>query len=147
VVRFAHSLCRRVATALAVVAALAFVMGGALGGNHLVPAASAHVGHFHVHAHGHSHAPAAVSDHQSIDGNAVAAAAQHGSSPTSAPDADGNCCTCCTCACSAAALQPAPIGQATPFLSIANIAFAHRRHGDGIVPEGLRRPPRPLSIA
>ena len=152
VIRFAQSLCRRVATTLAVMAALAFVIDGALGG-HLVPAASAHVGHFHVHAHNHAHAHShgpVVSDHQFINGDVVAdvdvATVRHGSSPTPGPDADGNCCTC-ACACSAAALQPALIAQAAPFLLISNMAFVHRRHGDGIVPEGLRRPPRTPSIA
>jgi hypothetical protein len=142
-------MCRRVATALAVMAALAFVIDGALGGGHLVPAASAHVGHFHTHAHshadGHSHAPA-VSDHQIVNGDVVADTADHrGSSPTSAPDADADC--CCACACCAVVLLPSLNGQAIPFLVIRDMAFAQRRHGDGIVPESLRRPPRPLSIA
>jgi hypothetical protein len=44
-------------------------------------------------------------------------------------------------------MLPCLNAQATPFVVIKNMAFAHRRHGDGIVPEGLRRPPRPLSIA
>jgi hypothetical protein len=145
VIRFAHLMCRRVATALAVVAALAFVVDGALGANHHVLAA-AHGDHYHAHAH--SHGPAAASDHQfvgDVAADAAVAADHHGSSPTSAPDADANC--TCACACSAALVLPHLTAQAAPFLLIQNMAFAHRRYGDGIVPEGLRRPPRPLSIA
>jgi hypothetical protein len=143
-------MCRRVLTALAVVAALAFVIDGALGGSHLVPAASAHVGHVHAHSHvdADSHAPA-VLDHQVVNGDVVADADvvghHHGSSPASTPDADGNC--CCACACCAAVLLPSMNVQAAPFLLIRDMTFADRRYGDGIVPEGLRRPPRPLSIA
>jgi hypothetical protein len=148
VIRSALSMCRRVATAFAVVAVLAFVVDNALGGNHLVPAASAHAGHTHGHAH--SQAPAAASDHQFISGDVAAdteiAAHHHGSSPASGPDADANGCTC-ACACCAAIVLPSLTTQAAPFLLIRDMAFAYRHHGDGIVPEGLRRPPRPLSIA
>ncbi|MBX9776835.1 MAG: hypothetical protein K2Y71_20850 [Xanthobacteraceae bacterium] len=142
-------MCRRVATALAVMSVLAFAIDGALGGSHLVPAASAHVGHVHAHAHSqadaHGHAPG-VSDHQIVSNDVVTVTADHHASfPTSAPDADANCCS--ACACCAAVLLPSSNGQSAPFLVAQTLALAHRRHGDGFVPEGLRRPPRPLSIA
>jgi hypothetical protein len=141
VIRFAQRLRRRFATALAVVAALAFVADGALGSEHHVPVAAG--GHYHAHAHSHSHGPADAADHQFVDGDAVDAHSP-GSSPPTGADVGTS---CCSCACSAAIVLPSLSAQATPFMLIRNMTFAHRRHGDGIVPEGLRRPPRPLSIA
>ena len=135
-------MCRRVATALAVVAALALVIDGALGtAGHQAAAAPAQVGHFHVHAHSH-----VASDHQLVQADvaAQADAADHGSSSPSGADFGGN---CCSCACSAAMVLPSLTAQVAPFQLIRDTAFANHRHGDGIVPEGLRRPPRPLSIA
>ena len=145
VIRFAQLMCRRFATCLAIAAALAFVADGALGAEHHLPTAPAS-GHYHAHAH--SHGPADAADHQLVDGDAVdgveMAAHHHGSSPLSGADTGAN---CCACACCAAIVLPCLSAQAAPFVLIRNIAFGHRRHGDGIVPEGLRRPPRPLSIA
>jgi len=147
VIRFAHLLCRRVATALAVVAALAFVADGALGSEHHLPTAMGS-GHYHAHAYGHSHGAANAADHHAIDGDTVdgvdvTAGYHHGSSPPSA-DIGAN---CCSCACCAAIVLPCLSVLSAPFVLIQTIAFVHRRHGEGIVPEGLRRPPRPLSIA
>src|SRR5262245_32016666 len=125
-------MCRRFATALAVVAALAFVADGALGSEHHLPTAMGG-GHYHAHAHGHSHGPADA-DHQLVDGAAVdgvdLAAHHHGSSPSSG-DIGAN---CCSCACCAAVVLPCLRAQSASFVLIRTIAFAHRRHSDGIVP-------------
>ena len=138
-------MCRRLATTLAVVAAFAFVLDGALGGEHHLPTAMGG-SHYHAHAH-HSHGATVAADHQLVDSAAVdgvdIAAHHHGSSPQSGADTGSN---CCSCVCAAVVL-PCLSGEATPFVLIRNMAFASHRDVDGIVPEGLHRPPRPLSIA
>ncbi|MPZ41737.1 MAG: hypothetical protein GEU95_27600 [Rhizobiales bacterium] len=137
---------RRLATGLAAVAALAFVLDGALGAHHHLPIAA---GGGHYHAHAHSHAPADASAQQAIDNDIAAAvdlaAAQQDSAPDSSLDANSSCCF--VCGCSVAVVPPSLTAQAVPFVLLRIMASAHRRHGDGIVPEGLRRPPRPLDIA
>jgi hypothetical protein len=131
---------------LALVAALALVLDGALGADHHPTATPASSGHYH--AHGHSHGPADAADHQVIDddvaGDVGIAAGHHGSSPVSAPDAGAS---CCFCACCAAIVLPCLNAQAAPFALLRTRATAHRRYGDGIVPDGLQRPPKPLAIA
>jgi hypothetical protein len=142
---------RRLATALAVVAAFAFVLDGALGGEHHLPTAMGG-SHYHAQTHHaqayHSHGSTVAADHQVVDGAAVdgvnVAAHYHGSSPQSGADISGN---CCSCACCAAVVLPCLSAQASPFVLIRSMALAHDRQGHGVVPEGLRRPPRPLSIA
>jgi hypothetical protein len=133
------------ATCLAVVAAFAFVLDGALGADHHPPTPAS--GCIHYHSYAYSHAPAAAADHQVIDGDAAGvvdlAAAHQDSAPESGPDAGANCC----CACSAAIVLPSLTAQAVPFVLLRSMATANRRHDDGIVTEGLRRPPRPLAIA
>ncbi|HZO46926.1 MAG TPA: hypothetical protein VFB68_13595 [Xanthobacteraceae bacterium] len=141
VIRYAQLLCRRFATALAVVAAFAFVADGALGaGHHLATASS---GHYHAHAHSH-----ASSDHQVVDGHAMdgtdIAGHQHGSAPESAPDGGAN---CCSCACGAVILLPVLNAQSAPFVVVRTTAIANRPQSDGVVPDGLRRPPKPQAIA
>jgi hypothetical protein len=146
VIRFAHLLCRRVATALAVVAALALAVNGSLGSNHHMSAAAGHDhGESHSHganghshgAHGHSHAD---HSHHNVD---VAALDQDGAVPSS-PDADAS---CYLNACFAAVVLPCPSTQALAIPFCGTISTAHDRHGKGVVPDGPRKPPRPLSIA
>jgi len=132
----------QIATCLALVAAFSFVLDGALGADHPVAATGAHY-------HAHSHGPAGASHHQLVDGDVVddvdGAAAHHdGSSPVSSPDTGAS---CCVCTCCAAHVPPCLSAQAAPFLLLRKMAMASRHHGDGIVPDGLRRPPRPLAIA
>lgn len=145
VIRYARLLCRQLATALAVVAALAFVADGALSaGNHV-----ATQGAGHYHAHGHSHAS---SDHQvdadAMAGTDVAAGHHHGSAQDSqhdsAPDTGAN---CCSCTCGAAVLLPSLNAHAAPYVLVRATAVANRPQGHGVVPDGLRRPPKPLAIA
>ena len=141
-IRYAQLLCRRFATALAVVAALAFVADGALGAGHHVATASG--GHYHAHAHSH-----ASSDHQVVDADAtagtdVAVAQDGGSAPELAPDIGAN---CCSCTCGAVVLMPSLNVYATPFVLVRATAVANRPQSDGVVPDGLRRPPKPLAIA
>ena len=133
-------MCRRLATTLAVVAAFAFVLDGALGGEHHLPTAMGG-SHYHAHAQAHhSHGSTVAADHQIVD----VAAHSHGSSPQSGGDISGN---CCSCACCAAVVLPCLIAEAAPFVLIRSMTLARDRQADGVVPEGLRRPPRPLSIA
>src|SRR5262249_45517194 len=70
-IRFAHLLCRRLATVLAVVAAFAFVAEAALGAHHHLPAAVGGHVHAHGHSHSHSHRAGSASDHQLLTGDAV----------------------------------------------------------------------------
>jgi hypothetical protein len=148
VVRFVTMLFRRFATCLAVVAALSFVLDGAFGAHHHLLTAEGTAVHPHPHgsvgASDHGLADHHVADHQ--DGGSVAsldvAASDRGSSPVSTSDA----CYCC-CTCHAGALLPDLCGQTIPFILLRSLATAHRGDGDGIVPDGLRRPPRLLVIA
>lgn len=138
---------RRLATALAVVATFAFVLDGALGGDHHLPTASG--GHHHAHVHSHafdSHAPADASDHQHITGDVAVdlAAGQQDSAPQSGFDGNASCCFCC---CSAAVVLPSLTMQAVPFVLMRTSLAANARESSGVEPDGLRRPPRPLSIA
>jgi hypothetical protein len=139
VIRFAQLMCRRVAAALAVVAALALAVNGALGSNHHMSAAAGHDhGEAHSHgAHSHSHAD---HHHGGVD---MAALDQDGALPSS-PDADAN---CYLNACFAAVLLPCPGTQALPILFCGTVTAPHARHGTGVIPDGPRKPPRPLSIA
>jgi hypothetical protein len=142
VIRYAQLLCRRFATALAVVAALAFVADGALGAGHHLATASG--GHYHAHAHSHGSSDHQVVDADAMDGTDVAAAHDHGSAPESAPDIGAN---CCSCTCGAAILLPSLNAHAAPFVLVRTLATASRPQSDGVVPDGLRRPPKPLAIA
>jgi len=135
-------MAKRFATCLAVVAALAFVADGALGADHHLPAAGGS-GHYHTHAHVHSHGPADASGHQLVNGDVDLAATHGGSAPVSGSDADA---CCCFCACSAAVLLPSLTVQAVPFVLLRTMATTYRRSDDGFVPDGLRRPPRPIAI-
>jgi hypothetical protein len=149
-IRFIHLLCRRFATCLAVAAALAFVADGALGAGHHLGAAPASGGHYHVyahhHAHAHSHSHAGAAGHQRIHGDiaeAINLATVHDrSAPASSSDAG----CCCFCACCAAIVLPSLNAQAAPFVLLRTMATLNHRHGDGVVPDGLRRPPRPTAI-
>jgi hypothetical protein len=135
---------RRLATALAVVAAFALVLDGALGADHHLPAAASS-GHYH--AHGHSHASAGANHHAlSADtaGSVDLAAGQQDSAPQPGLDANANCCFCC---CSAAVVLPSLTAQGATFALMRTSIAANPRASDGVEPEGLRRPPRPLSIA
>jgi hypothetical protein len=147
VIRYAQLLCRRFATALAVVAALAFVADGALGADHHLATASG--GHFHAHAHSHALPDLQAADHQVVDADAmagtdVAAGNHHGSASESAPDTGAN---CCSCTCGVAILLPSLNARAAPFVLVRTTAIANRPQGDGVVPDGLHRPPKPLAIA
>jgi len=149
VIRYAQLLCRRFATALAVVAALAFVADGALGAGHHLAMPSG--GHYHAHAHSHASpghqvvdaqvVHAQVGDPDAMDGTDVAGH-HHGSEL--APDAGAN---CCSCTCGAAVLLPGLNAHAAPFVLVRTTAVANRPQSDGVVPDGLRRPPKPLAIA
>ena len=133
-----HRLARRTAIFLALVAALAFVLNNALHA-HPMPGSGGH-----VHAVGHG--PADDPTDQVVDGVVVNANAAHhdGSSPSRGADGHAN---CCACTCHAAVVLPSLHAHAILFVVIRTMAFANHRPGEGIVPEGLRRPPRPLAIA
>ena len=142
-IRVAQSMCRRVATALAVVAALALAANGALGSNHHMSAAAGHhhdhdESHIHgMHAHGHSHA-----DHQH-DNIGVAAFDQDGALP-SPVDADAD---SYLNACFAAVVLPCPSAQALPILFFGTVTAAQPRPAKGIEPDGPRKPPRTMAPA
>jgi hypothetical protein len=140
-IRFIHLLGRRFATCLAVAAALAFVADGALGADHHLGAAPASGGHYHAHAHSH----AGASDHQLVHGDvadsADLAAAHDGFAPASGAEAG-----CCFCACCAGIVLPSLSAHAAPFVLLRTMATVNHRHGDGVVPDGLRRPPRTIAI-
>jgi hypothetical protein len=140
VIRYAQLMCRRLATALAVVAALAFVADGALGaGQHLATASGGH-----YHAHGHASSDHQVAGAAAMDGTDITAADHHGSAPESAPDPGAN---CCSCTCGAAILLPSLNAHAAPFVVARTMVTGKRPQSDGVAPDGLRRPPRPLAIA
>jgi len=151
VIRYVRSLAKPFATCLAVVAALAFVADGALGGDHHLGAAPASGGHHHMHAHGHSHghvhahSHTAASDHRQINGD-VAEAIDLATVDGSSVPASGSDACCCCCACNAAVVLPSLNAQVAPFVLLRSLIMADRRYGDGIVPDGLRRPPRPTAI-
>jgi uncharacterized membrane protein len=137
VIRSALSMCRRVATALAVLAALALAANGALGSNHHMSAAAGHHhdhgdSHGHSHTHGHSHAG---HSHHDVD---VAALDQDGALPSSS-DADAD---SYLNACFAAVVLPAPTPQALPVVFCGTVTAAHPRQAKGIEPGGPRKPPR-----
>jgi hypothetical protein len=141
VIRYARLLCRRIATALAVVAALAFAADGALGvGHHLATASG---GHYQAHAHSHAGSDHQVVDVHGMDSTDVVAAHHDGSAPESGLDTGAN---CCSCTCGAAVLLPSLNAHAAPFVLLRATAVANRPQGDGVVPDGLRRPPKPLAI-
>jgi hypothetical protein len=157
VVRFAPKLFRRLATCLAIAAAFAFVVEGALGTGHHPLAGSASHGHHQVQAHSHaliSHAStgdASINAHHQIDahhhharGDVVAgvAADHHGSVPASA---DGGCsCSCMSCSFAILPRWNVAAAPLAPFLAVTSL---RRRQGDGVDPDGLRRPPRPHAIS
>lgn len=141
-IRSVQALLRRVATALAVMATLAFVLDGARAVDHH-GAGSANGGHHHVHVHSHGDAASA---HHHVHGHHVhadVAGLDQGSSPVSTTDG-ANCCCGVSCA---AVLLPCLNAQAVPFVLLQAMATIYRHPGDGIEPDGLRRPPRPLAIA
>ena len=148
---YLRSLANRFATCLAVVAALAFVADGALGAGHHLGAAPSGGGHYHVHAHSHSHSHshshAGASDHQRSHGNVVDAidlATAHDSTvPASGPDTGAG---CCFCACCAGVVLPSLNAEAALFVLLRTMTTVNHRHGDGVVPDGLRRPPRSIAI-
>lgn len=150
VIRSVHSRLRRFATALAVVAALALVLNGALGSNHhLSAAAGHHHGEPHSHgadAHVHSHA-APIADHQlandDVSHGVDVAAVDFDGALAFSPDADAN---DYLNACSAAVVLPCPSTHALPFLFFGTLIAAHPRRDKGVIPDGLRRPPRRLAI-
>jgi hypothetical protein len=141
VIRCAQLLCRRLATALAVVAALALAANGALGSNHHMSAAAGHHhGHGESHSHGthgHSHSHA---DHQH-DNIDVAASDQDEALPSSF-DADAD---SYLNACSAAVVLPYPSAQALPALFFGTVTAAQPRQVQGIDPGGPRKPPRTIA--
>lgn len=146
-IRSVHKLFRRFATALAVVAALALVVDGALSADHHV-AASAAGGHLHAQVGCPGQDLNDASGQQLVNGGVVdsvdIAAADRDSSPVSTPDTATASCSCASCA---AIVLPYLSAEAAPFVLLRNLATTHRRHGDGVVLDGLRRPPRPLAIA
>lgn len=149
-IRPIHARLRRFATALAVMAALALVLNGALGSNHHLSAAAGHdhaEAHSHgTHAHSHSHA-ASIADHQSAHVDVLhdvdVAAADIDGALAFSPDADA--CDYLN-ACSAAVVLPCPSTHALPFLLFGTLNAAPPRYHQGVIPDGLRRPPRPLAI-
>jgi hypothetical protein len=143
VIRYAQLLCRRFATALAVVAALGFAVNGALGSNHHMSAAAGHHDHGESHSHGgHGHSHAADHDHGNVE---IAASDQDGaisySSDANADDADGY-----LNACFAAVVLPCPSTQALPILFCGTVIVAHPRQAKGIEPDGPRKPPRTMTL-
>lgn len=154
-IRLIHSRGRRFATALAVMAVLAFALDGALGANHHLSAAAP--GHTHPHGHGahghHAHSHHAhghdvdLSDHQPGHGDVShdidMPAADYDGALASAPDADEN---CWLNACFAAVVLPCPSAQALPVLFCGIVTAVHPRQGDGIEPDGLRKPPRTRAL-
>jgi hypothetical protein len=136
VIRFAHLMCRRVATALAVVAALALAANGALGSNHHMSAAAGHHhdhGESHSHgAHGHSHAD---HSHHNVD----MAAVDLDEAVPSSPDVDAD---CYLNACFAAVVLPCPSAHVLPVLFFGTLASAQPGQAKGVEPGGPRKPPR-----
>ncbi len=53
---------------------------------------------------------------------------------------------CCFCACCAGIVLPSLSAHAAPFVLLRTMATVNHRHGDGVVPDGLRRPPRTIAI-
>ena len=145
-IRYVRSLAKGFATCLAVVAALAFGADGALGADHHLGAAPAGGGHHHHHHHHHAHSHshhAGAAHHQHIHGDVAdaidLATVDSSSTPVHGSDA-------CFCACCAALVLPSLSAQAAPFVLLRAMATVNHRHGDGVVPDGLRRPPRPTAI-
>jgi hypothetical protein len=146
VIRFVHLLARHFATCLAVVAVLAFVLDGALGSNHHLSAAAAGHHHAEPHSHGsHAHRHGVdLSDRQLVHSNVShVPAADHEGALASSLDADAN---SWLNACYAAVVLPCPSTHALPILFCGTVTAAHPRQGKGVVPDGLRKPPRPLAI-
>jgi hypothetical protein len=132
-----HWLSRRTAIFLALVAALVFVLNDSLHA-HPMPGGGAHV-------HAVDHGPADASDDQAVEDVVDAIAAHHdGSAPSPGADTHAN---CCACTCCAAIVLPSLHPHANSFVVIRIMALANQGPGDGIVPEGPRRPPKPLGIA
>jgi hypothetical protein len=140
VIRYAQLLCRRFATALAAVAALAFVADGALGASHHLATGSD--GHYHAHVHSHVSADHHVADVDALNGTAIAGD-HRGSAPDSSSDVGAN---CCSCTCGAVVLLPGLVVHSARFVVVRTTAVANRPQSDGVVPDGLRRPPKPLAI-
>jgi hypothetical protein len=57
---------------------------------------------------------------------------------------DASCCCGVSCA---AVVLPCLNAEAVPLVLLRTMTTSYRDPGDGIVPDGLRRPPRPLAIA
>jgi hypothetical protein len=141
---------RRLATALAVVATFALLLDGALGANHHLSAAAP--GHHHAESHNHgSHNHGAHShgshghdvDLSGVNSNLDVTAADEDGAPASAIDADAN---CWLNACYAAVVLPCPSLHALPVVFCGTVTAAHPRQTKGVVPDGLRKPPRPLAL-
>jgi hypothetical protein len=121
---------------LALVAALSFVLNTASHADHHLPASD---GHFHAVGHDAANAP----DHRLV-ADAESAAHHDHTAPSPAADSDAN---CCACTCGPAIALPSLHAHAVPCVMIRTVAVANHHPGDGIVAEGPRRPPRPLSTA
>jgi hypothetical protein len=131
------SLIKRLTAGLAVAAAFVFVLG--------VAPAAAHPGHLHGAAsittqnHG-GHLADASGDH-AVEVSVTEADGGNGAQGAG-PSPD--CCVFCA-NCAVAAL-PSLNALAEPFVLLRNTLAADPRSGDGVVPDGLRRPPRPIAI-
>ncbi|MCC6889698.1 MAG: hypothetical protein IT536_14290 [Hyphomicrobiales bacterium] len=142
--RAIKSLFRGLATALAVVAALAFVFESALGADHNRPASASTSASGHHHAYDHGQSAGSAHHHQQ---HAVGPAAAGGDAQA-VPDADSlpaaDACYCYSCS---AVVLPILSYVAAPLTALqAMTLFGAGRH-DGVVPAGLRRPPRAIAIA
>jgi hypothetical protein len=91
----------------------------------------------------HSHASADDHHHGQGAGSVDFAAGQQDPAPQPGLDANANCFLCC---CSAAVVLPSLTTQASAFVLMRASIAANPRPSDGVEPDGLRRPPRPLSI-
>jgi hypothetical protein len=110
--------------------------------------ASAGASHDHAH-HVHSHGSVVSAHHHHAAGDYVLDASrgitvQSDTTPVSDADTDACSCLCASCA---AVVLPWLNVTASLFQSTPSRVVVHRRHGDGVTPDGLRRPPRPLAIA
>jgi hypothetical protein len=144
VIRSVRPHFRRFATCLAVAAALAFVLDGALGANHHLSAAAPGHHHAEPNSHGsHGHGPHAHSHSVDVAHDVDMPAADHDGALASAPDADAN---SWLNACYAAVVLPCPNTQALPYLFGEAVTAVHSRHDKGVIPDGLRKPPRPLAL-
>jgi hypothetical protein len=150
VIHHIRLLAKRFATCLSVVAALSFAADAALGTNHHMSAAAGHHHHGDSHSHGaHSH----VHRHHAPASDVQAAHDEISQADTAAGDLDGALSSSLDndgCgflnACFAAVVLPCPRTHSVPCLFYTTIRAAQPRPGKGVEPDGLRRPPRPLTL-